>query len=167
MSYGEMDAVDKILSKYGLEISKKLVEDIKSKPVTKFGSVNASGKLANSINFIVQDGKLQVKGLDYIYYLEKGRGPTKKKGDKPLRVIIEQWIVDKGIISDISTKSLAFLIARKIHREGTDIYQQGGSDLVSGILTDKLLGEIKSDLILLFTGIVVREMKSTITGISR
>jgi len=158
-----MDAVDKILSKYGLQISKQLVEDIKSKPVTKFGSVNASGKLANSINFIVQDGKLQVKGLDYIYYLEKGR----KAGKAPPRKVIEQWIVDKGIISDISTKSLAFLIQRKIAREGTTIAQQGGSDLVSGILTDKLLGEIKSDLILLFTGIVVREMKSTITGISR
>ena len=90
-----------------------------------------------------------------------------KAGKAPPRKVIEQWIVDKGIISDISTKSLAFLIQRKIAREGTTIAQQGGSDLVSGILTDKLLGEIKSDLILLFTGIVVREMKSTITGISR
>lgn len=157
-----MDAVNEILAKYGLQISKQIVEDIKTKPVTKYGSVNASGKLANSIRFDVNNGVLKVYGLDYIYYLEKGR----KSGKAPPRKAIEQWIVDKGIISDISTKSLAFLIQRKIAREGTTIYQQGGSDLLSGILTDKFLGEIKSDLILLIRGFIVKNMRSTITGVT-
>lgn len=153
-----------VLNKYGSQISAELVDMIQRKPVTKFGVVNASGKLKDSVHYDIKNNVMRVYALDYIYYLEKGRGPTKKKGEKPLREIIEQWITDKGIVSDIPKKSLAYLIARKIHKEGTTIYQQGGSTLVADILSEELKGQIQSDLILTFKENVLAQMKSAITG---
>ena len=61
------------------------------------------------------------KGFTYL----AGRGATKKghvNGEPYLVESIFDWITEKGImakVNDISQKSLAFLIARKIHQQGT------------------------------------------------
>lgn len=154
------ETIEQLLVRYGVALTKQVKDDIKSKPVSKFGSANASGKLQESIRFEITNDRLQIIGLDYIYYIEKGRKP----GKAPPRKAIEQWITDKGIVSDISKKSLAFLIQRKIAKEGTTIYQEGGSNLLDDILTPELLGQIQSDLILLFKSVIISDMKSAITG---
>jgi hypothetical protein len=153
-----METIEQVLSRYGEVIKKQLQSDIKTKPASKYGAANASGKLANSIRFEVDETGLKVYALDYFYYVEKGR----KSGKAPPRAVIEQWITDKGIVSDISTKSLAFLIQRKIAREGTEIYKQGGSKLLEDIITPNLLTQIRSDVILLFGAVAIEQMKSTV-----
>lgn len=149
-----------VLNKYGAFISAETKDVIKSKPLTKFGVVNASGKLADSVRYDIRDNVMRVYSLDYIYYLEKGRKP----GKKPPRKVIEQWIKDKGIISTLKTSSLAYLIQRKIGEEGTTVFQQGGTKLLEDIVNDKLRGEIQSDLILTFKEQVKALMGSTIIG---
>ena len=150
-----------ILNMYLSQISAELKDMIQRKPVTKYGVVNASGKLKDSVRQDIKNAVGRVYALDYIYYLEKGRKP----GKRPPAKAIEQWITDKGLILEgISKKSLAYLIARKIGEEGTTIYQQGGSTLVADILTDELKGQIQSQLILTFRSKTNALMRSAITG---
>jgi hypothetical protein len=140
-----MLSTELILDEVGSVVSDRLVNDIKTKRVTKYGAVNASGKLAESVRYdVTNNGEtLRVYAEDYIYYLVHGR----KNGKRPPKQAIREWIDAKGISPDgISKDSLAFLIARKIGEVGTTIYQQGGSDLVSDIITDELVIQVKQEL---------------------
>jgi hypothetical protein len=61
----------------------------------------------------------ELSGASYYYFLVHGRRPGKQP---PIDNILA-WIKKKGIeAKDISERSLAFLIARKIGKLGTDIY---------------------------------------------
>lgn len=134
--------VDEILTALGTRITTQLKEDIRNKRVTKYGAVNASGALADSVRFEVSNGVLRVYALDYSFYLEHGRKP----GKFPPREPIIQWIKAKGLSFDIPINSLAYLIQRKIARKGTTIFEQGGSDLISGIINEGLINDLKSEL---------------------
>ena len=98
---------------------------------------NASGKLVNSFRTEVkiEDNYYEV-GINlenYWYYVNNGRGPTKGGGNGSLIDKIEEWIKVKRIVPHVGTiktgkqagkqylptiRQLAFLITRKIHREG-------------------------------------------------
>lgn len=150
-----------ILNKFGAQISADTKDHIKQKKVTKFGAVNASGDLADSVHYDIKDAVLRVYALSYIYYVENGRKPGKRPPTKP----IEKWIVDKGLIlRDISVKSLAYLIARKIGEEGTTAFKQGGTKLLSDIVDGEIRGQIQSELILTFKEKTNALIRSAITG---
>jgi len=70
--------------------------------------------------------------------------------------VIVQWIKDKGIQSDIPIQSLAYLIQRSIGENGTTLYPNG-STLLSDIINDELINDLKSDL---FTEIVDAAVES-------
>lgn len=150
-----MDTIVEVLSKYGEVVKKQYVNDIKNKPATKYGPANASGKLANSVRFEADEKGLRLYALGYAYYVENGRGA----GKAPPRAAIEQWITDKGLVSDISTKSLAYLIQRKIAREGTEAYKQGGTKLLGDIITQDLINSIKNDMFLLMQTVMISQMR--------
>lgn len=170
-----MDTIVEVLSKYGEVVKQQYVNDIKNKPATKYGPANASGKLANSVRLEVDEKGLRLYALGYSYFVENGRGPNKKQPTArerglygignavrqpgELQQAIEQWITDKGIVSDISKKSLAFLIARKIAREGTEAYKQGGTRLLGDIITPDLINSIKSDIFLLMKTVMISQMR--------
>lgn len=137
-----MVAIDETLNRFGERIVDAIVKDIQTKQVTKYGAVNASGNLAKSIRYEVSNGVLKVYANDYIYYLVYGRQP----GKFPPRDAIIQWIKDKPIRSDIPINSLAFLIQRKISKQGTLIYEQGGSTLLDGVINQQLISDLSSDL---------------------
>lgn len=140
-----------ILENIGQSVVDQLKNDIKTKSlVAGFPPPNASGALYDSIRYEATEDSLKVYALDYIYYLVHGR----KAGKKPPRAVIRKWIDDKGILPQadasgrtISKESLAFLIQRKIGDKGTLIYQQGGSDLLSSILTESFIQNVKDELI--------------------
>ena len=140
-----------ILENIGQSVVDTLKNDIKTKSlVAGFPPPNASGALYDSIRYEATEDSLKVYALDYIYYLVHGR----KAGKKPPRAVIHKWIDDKGILPQadasgrtISKESLAFLIQRKIGDKGTLIAQQGGSDLLSSILTESFIQNVKDELI--------------------
>lgn len=142
--------VDDVLHKYGEKIVEKLRDDIKNKSLPRRGGksyvANASGNLAESIKYEVNNGSLKVYANNYIYYLVFGRKP----GKRPPREVIVQWIKDKSIQSDIPIQSLAYLIQRSIGDNGTTLYPSG-STLLSDIINESLINDLKSDL---FTEIV-------------
>lgn len=104
--------------------------------------MRASGKFADSLEVRVEGLTAQLWGEDYAQQLETGR----KLGKFPPIDAIKKWIEDKGIASriqgEISVSSLAFLIARKIAREGWKREQFGGIELISQVVTDQRMQKI-------------------------
>lgn len=120
-----------VLENFATYFQNKLQENM-----MKNGS-NASGKLVNSFRTEVKIGEdtyeVGINLEDYWYYVNNGRGPTKGGGNGSLQAKIEEWIKVKRIVPHVGTiktgkqtgkkylptvKQLAFLITRKIHREG-------------------------------------------------
>lgn len=87
----------------------------------------------------------RVLGTFYTYFLVNGRKP----GKRPPSKVIEKWIRVKGITpkGNITVKQLAFLIARKIGEFGTKYYRQGGTDLISSVVTPARIEKIISRVV--------------------
>ena len=105
--------------------------------------MRASGNWADSLEVNVTGGlTATLLGEKYSEQLEYGR----KSGKQPPSQVIEQWIRDKGIMQKITGKisisSLAFLIARKIGREGWRREGYGGVELISEVVTPERIQQI-------------------------
>lgn len=111
----------------------------------------ASGRTISSLRVeIISDGGI-VWGRKSFATLETGR-----KGGKVPRgfyKIIYDWIIDKGLIFE-KPKSVAYLIARKIEREGSKLYRDGGRDDIyskeiertTEIIMNKVFGIFERDI---------------------
>lgn len=106
--------------------------------------MRASGDFANSLRVEVNGLSAKLYGNDYAQQLETGR----LAGRFPPISAITKWIEDKGIAGringTISVSSLAFLIARKIAREGWNREGYGGVELISEVITDERMQMIIS-----------------------
>lgn len=83
----------------------------------------ASGKTISSLRVDVNDNQGTLFGRQAFGVLETGRKPGKVP--KGFYQTIQQWVKDKGIQVE-NPKSFAYLVARKIAREGTELHRQGG-----------------------------------------
>jgi len=104
--------------------------------------MRSSGKWADGLQVEASENKAAVTGLPYSQQLESGRAT----GKQPPSEAIKQWIIDKGIANriqgKISISSLAYLIARKIAREGWKREQYGGVDLITEVVTPERIQKI-------------------------
>lgn len=100
--------------------------------------MKASGKWEKGLEVNATKHKSTLLGEHYTYQLVNGR----KNGKFPPRENIEQWIRDKGIQSELKVSILAFLIARKIAKEGTKYFRQGGTDLIDSVITPERIQSI-------------------------
>lgn len=101
--------------------------------------MRASGQFERELEIKTSFDSVLLLGMPYGQQLETGR----RSGKFPPIEAIEQWIEDKGIQAiDISVSSLAFLIARKIAREGWNREGYGGVELLSEVITDKRIQDI-------------------------
>jgi hypothetical protein len=122
--------------------------------------MRASGKFAETLEVKVTGLTAQLWGEDYAQQLETGR----KSGKFPPMDAIKKWIQDKGIANriqgEISISSLAFLIARKIAREGWKREQFGGVELISQVVTDqrmqKIIDEVGAEQALIYSTEIIR-----------
>jgi hypothetical protein len=106
--------------------------------------MRASGRFAEALEVLAGESSATLLGLPYTQQLETGRrpGPVSREGQES----IKQWILDKGVfnqaIGEIGLSSLAYLIARKIAREGWNRSQYGGVELVSEVITPERIQSI-------------------------
>ena len=103
---------------------------------------SASGAAGRSltVNVSEQPNKIvgEITGSHYWYYIENGRRP----GKRPPIASIEKWIDDRRLtLNGISKQSLAFLIARKIGREGTK-----GTPILESVFTPQSLQELAQSI---------------------
>jgi hypothetical protein len=117
-----------------------LMEDL-IKEYDRLG-MRASGNWEDSLEVQTTEESGKIIGEKYSEQLEYGR----RSGGFPPVQAIEKWIIDKGIVSkiqgEISVSSLAFLIARKIAREGWNREGFGGVELISNVVTDQRMQKI-------------------------
>lgn len=125
--------------------------------------MRASGKFADTLEVQVTGLTARLFGEDYSQQLETGR----KAGRFPPINAIEQWIKDKGIANriqgEISISSLAFLIARKIARNGWKREEHGGVQLISEVVTDariqKIIDEVGAEQALIYSTEIIKLVK--------
>jgi hypothetical protein len=159
-----------------LSLDKKTIEDFDKKLISDLrnsldaAGTTASGKTKASLKSDITLNSYKLFGRPFIFGLEYGRKPTSGGGNGSLKGIILEWINLKGIIpkDKISKETLAFLIARKIHREGDLLHRTGknfrGMDKPTGIINDVIndgrIKELSKRLILDF----VKSAKTEIYG---
>ncbi len=142
------------------EILSKEFDSLKQELIAKHKELGmkASGQWIESLENRSERLSGQLWGEPYTEQLVNGRGP----GKFPPIKMIEKWIYDKGITPDgIKISSLAFLIARKIAKEGTEYFKQGGTDLVEAVITPQRI----QDIIDKVTEFQINSFLSDITGV--
>lgn len=133
-------AGDAALQSVGLEIVEEAKRNIDRNRTTAFGNLIASGKVQKDKDGGIDAGFFS-KGSDngYAAAVEYGRGPTKKPSEDgiTLKTSLKAWVrrkltnptggknaMDSAAVFMKKSReevidTVAFLIARKIHREGT------------------------------------------------
>ena len=144
-------------------------ELLKNEVISKYDEkgMRASGDFAESLETSIEETSIgytaRLFGNDYAYQLENGRNA----GKQPPSEVIEKWIYDKGIASqiegNISVSSLAFLIARKIGREGWNRENYGGVNLISEVITSeriqKIIDRVGEVFTIQFSDKIINEFK--------
>lgn len=145
----EGKTIYEVLTKYGIELEKRLTNSLKAKGHT--GAGGSASRLAGSMRFeakiLGNNYEFSFFMNDYYKYIDGGRGETKKKENGKVRENIKNWIKWKGIkvpstselrkkkASQLKNKtvrkaykeqsfekrlnSLAYMIAQAIHKKGT------------------------------------------------
>ena len=177
----EFESVVKVLEDFGKDTVARIRASIDAKKVGASGNMRQSLdyyvlKSQDFTRFKLDFGK-----ATYATQVDKGRGPTKRGGNgKVYRSItgLQGWISQKGIqppmtitykkrtkneikvvtktFKDIAeaNRSLAYLIARKIHRKG---YK--ASHFYSEVVTDQLMSKLKQDIKDAFKKDIIIEIK--------
>lgn len=109
--------------------------------IPKFVSLgmNATGQWINSLEPRVVNGVGEIWGMDYTYWLANGRKPGKAPPIAPL----VSWVNAKFGIGGAEARGIAFAIAQKIKKEGTDYYPEG-TDLLEVLNSKEVLDYIYS-----------------------
>lgn len=140
-----MNEAKRILALSMKEAAEHLQENIREKrPNPAYGPMVATGRAIDSIEVRLNDSGAQLvssmpeRDFNYIRTLETGRrGEAQDPSMKwPPRQAILDWLITKGIQPrdpDTTIDQLAFLIQRKIGREGTWLARNGAQ---SGIISE-------------------------------
>jgi len=144
-----MTYIDNIVKNFAESVIAGIQNNIRTKNVTQYGAMNTTGQMADSLAYKWDGSSLVIYSTEkYFTVLETGRKPGKQP---PLDPILK-WIQAKNIATDIKDRSLAYLIARKIGKEGSLIHRQGGkSGVISDFINDKYIKENLNDRFFLET----------------
>ena len=160
------------LTAFGAELLAACREQLATLPVTRFGPVNATKRTSDAmraeVTVTATGYRLQLFAPATVLTLICGRKP----GKFPNLLAIEQWIEARGIVprpdqngKSISTKSLAYLIGRKIANSGNTVFVQGPpSKLFADILSAPKVGAaIKARLLPLLVLQIRTEIHQALT----
>ncbi len=111
---------EKGLQKVGLDIVAEAKNNLNHNKTNNTGVLRSSGKVQKADGGIDAGFFSEGSSDGYAAAVEYGRGPTKKKGEIPLRTTLKAWVQRKlGVPYGKELDSATYLIARKIHRKGT------------------------------------------------
>lgn len=114
--------------------------------------VNASGRLANSVEFLFTDTGAQVVCLAYVDKLIFGQPP---RGEIPTLSEIENWMVEKGLDYQAAN------VATGLDRYGSSIWQrwQGeNSGLFSNVKIEEGIKDLEQKLLQNYGGLIAAEL---------
>lgn len=122
-------------------ILKEWLEQLRQDLIKEYDKLGlrASGNYEQSLTAFNTDKRAIIYGARYSYQMQNGR----LAGTYPPRKAIEDWIDAKNLKYDIPKSSLAFLIQRKIYREGIKVpnkYNKGG--VISNVITEERINQL-------------------------
>lgn len=97
------------------------VIDLFLKPKFISLGMNASGQWLETLEPRVQNGQGQIWGMNYTYWLAHGRS----SGTMPPISALIPWVNAKFGIGGSEAVSIAWAVAKKIEKEGTEYYPEG------------------------------------------
>lgn len=122
--------------------------------------MNASGQWIESLEARVVDGRGEIWGRDYTYYLVNGRAG----GSMPPITPLVSWVGHKFGLSGKQAQQAAWAVAKKIQREGTDYYPNG-TDLLEVLqskeVTQYVYDMVKADISGQVRATIVRNLRQT------
>lgn len=158
-SFKATNLLEEILLGVAKELTDALREDILKKKVKASGNLIQSFDASNV--YKVADGvTAEIRAADYWYYVDQGRGATKKgnQGGLFLWQRIDEWLLQKGIATppdfkkegdsvDDARENFARVIAKKIHRKGTiKRFGYKGANFVADVLNQQSINVIAEHL---------------------
>ena len=128
--------------------------------------MRASGEFERELEVRSEPLQATLLGAGHAEQLEYGRGKTGSSATtsaEPLIERIKKWILQKGIVAQaITVGSLAFLITRKIHREGWDRAKHGGVGLISRVITEQrmqsIIDKVGNEMTMILVGRLEKEL---------
>ncbi len=138
-------------------VGESLVEEIRSRLSKK--DINNTGQASASLNYNSTDTKLEIRGERYIGALDKGRRP----GKFPPVQVIRDWVAQKLGIGGAENNSIAYLIGRKIAREGTTIYQDNSRGIELESVKEIGIRKIKQNI----SDMILKDIKSKVMDLSK
>jgi len=144
----------------------KLAETMAIQVRKNIEPMKASGRTSDSVTPLATDRTAEVWALENIGALEDGRKPTSSgatKGNPTLLEQIEEWMNYKSAFASLQGRkkdSVAYLITRKIHREGwkTKLVKPISS-VLEDLNYDMLLRDITAYYGVEFTSDILKEIK--------
>lgn len=103
--------------------------------------MNATGEWLNTIQPRIVEGRGEIWGADYTYFLANGRAP----GRRPPVSALLPWVNAKFGIGGQEALSIAFAVATKIGNEGTRFYPEG-TDLLEILNSNEVKQYIYTNL---------------------
>jgi hypothetical protein len=141
------------------EILQSFFEKLKEQVIANHiaAGQKATGKTINSFQIEIDEASGRLTARGGIDSLEKG---TPKGSRVSLDSLIE-WANAKGIqVKNIS--SFAFLVQRKIMKEGSKLFRNGGrTDIISSVLTDGRVGALEKQIADKYFNLVKSEVKES------
>lgn len=157
-----LKSISELLYDFGEETIRLLTDSIEKEKAV--ASRNLRQSITYDVKILGSEFTFILSMADYWRWVDEGRGPSRAKGrmGKSLQDAIYEWIPKKGFalrakakklskkirkkktisqIIDRERKSLAFLIARKIHKKGFK-----GRKFYSKIVNDKYILNFQSKL---------------------
>jgi hypothetical protein len=140
------------------QIYHKYLERLRLKLIAKYDELGlrASGKYADELEAQVQPKKMIMLGASHSEFLENGRSA----GGFPPRSAIENWIETKQGLPAIfreKKKQFAFLIARKIARDGIKVPNEfNKGKVISAVVDDFLANDIDEMITELGDSIIIQ-----------
>lgn len=133
--------------------------------------MRASGEFERELEVRSEPLQATLLGAQHSEQLEYGRGKTGSSSTtsaEPLIERIKKWILQKGIAAQgITVGSLAFLITRKIHREGWNRAKHGGVGLLSKVITEQRMQLIIDKIGNEMTMVLVSKLEKQLIKLNR
>ena len=137
-----MEGIQQILNDWSERTKQELISTYRKK------GLKASGAFENGLTVETSEMKTAIWTVPHTGAMVFGRKPS-ESGSKPGKLldVIKQWIINKGITSELKPESLAYLITRKIHREGIkvpNLHNEG--TLISSVINDNSISGLLSQM---------------------
>lgn len=133
-----MNSISDVLNKFGIETVSIIKSNMEST------GTNATGETSDSLRSeMPAENRVIVSGKPFLGVVETGR----KAGKPPPISPIIKWLESGKFSFEGKIESVAYAISRKIGKEGSSLYRQGGrDDIIQPAISEARITALTNDI---------------------